>query len=311
MRIITIGMDNNRVYAGPLTACIGYFDGVHLGHRALIKKTIEEARKNHSESALITFDPDPWVAIKGMEPSSIKHISTFRERLNKVVELGIQNVVILKFTKEMSELSCEEFSSRILGKLKLNAVICGFDFHYGYMGKGDSVSLQKELGIPIFVVPPVEDAEGKISSTRICTAIEKGDMVTVHRLLGDYYSMSGTVIHGRHVGSSIGFPTANLSYSTEYIIPRHGVYAGWVSVKSGKYMAMINIGHNPTFNYRNEVSIEANILDLHEDLYGCSIKIEFVDFIREERRFQSKNNLIMQLEQDAWHVRRILSGQKV
>lgn len=310
MRIITIGMDNNRVYTGPLTACIGYFDGVHLGHRALIEKTIETAKQNHSESALITFDPDPWVAIKGMNPSEIKHISTFRERLNKVVELGIQNVVILKFTKEMSALSSAEFSSRILGKLKLDAVICGFDFHYGFMGKGDSDSLQNELGIPVYVVPPVEDEKGKISSTRICNAIEKGDMKTVKHLLGDYYSMSGTVIHGRHVGSSIGFPTANMSYSQEYIIPRHGVYAGWVSVKSGRYMAMINIGHNPTFNYRNEVSIEANILDLHEDLYGCSMKIEFVDFIREEKRFQNRNNLIMQLEQDAWYVRKVLSDHE-
>lgn len=307
MRIITIGMDNNRVYTGPLTACIGYFDGVHLGHRALIEKTIETAKQNHSESALITFDPDPWVAIKGIDPSEIKHISTFRERLNKVVELGIQNVVILKFTKEMSELSSVEFSNRILGKLRLDAVICGFDFHYGFMGKGDSDSLQKELGIPVYVVPPVEDELGKISSTRICNAIEKGDMKTVKHLLGDYYSMSGTIIHGRHVGSSIGFPTANLSYSREYLIPRRGVYAGWVSVKSGRYMAMINIGHNPTFNYRNEISIEANILDLHEDLYGCSMKIEFVDFIREEKRFQNRNNLIMQLEQDAWYVRKVLS----
>lgn len=307
MRIITIGMDNNRVYTGPLTACIGYFDGVHLGHRALIEKTIETAKQNHSESALITFDPDPWVAIKGMDPSEMKHISTFRERLNKVVELGIQNVVILKFTKEMSALSSEDFSKKILGKLKLNAVICGFDFHYGFMGKGDSVTLQKELAVPVYVVPAVEDEEGKISSTRICNAIEKGDMREVKKLLGDYYSMSGTVIHGRHVGSSIGFPTANMSYSKEYIIPHRGVYAGWVSVKSGRYMAMINIGHNPTFNYRNEISIEANILDLHEDLYGCSMKIEFVDFIRDEKRFQNRNNLIMQLEQDAWYVRKVLS----
>lgn len=306
MRIITIGMDTNRVYTGPLTACIGYFDGVHLGHRALIEKTIETAKQNHSESALITFDPDPWVAIKSVDPSSIKHITTFRERLNRVVELGIQNVVILKFTKEMSALESSDFSSMILGKLNLSALICGFDFHYGYKGAGDSESLKTELGIPVHVVPPVEDEHGKISSTRICQAIEEGNMNEVSRLLGANYTMAGTVVHGRHVGTSIGFPTANISYSNEYIVPKIGVYAGWAIVKGKKHMAMINIGHNPTFNYRNELSVEAHILDFNDDIYGSSIRIEFVQYLRGEKRFQSKNNLVLQLEQDAHQVRILL-----
>lgn len=305
MRMITIEMENRKVYQGPITACIGYFDGVHLGHQALIRKTVETAKANGSEPSLITFDPDPWVAIKGVDPSSIHHISTFRERLDRIVSFGIVNVIILKFTHEMSALSSADFCTQILGRLNIRAMICGFDFHYGYMGKGNSETLAREMGVPVSVVKAVEDEKGKISSTRICCAIEKGDMEEVRHLLGTSYQMSGTVVHGRHIGTSLGFPTANIDYGKEYLVPACGVYAGQVIVKGKKYMAMINVGHNPTLNYRNDISIEAHILDFNEDIYDCSIRVIFHTFLRPEMKFANMNNLIMQLEQDASHVRRI------
>lgn len=305
MRIITIEMENRKVYDGALTACIGYFDGVHLGHQALIEKTVQVAKETGTESALITFDPDPWVAIKGIDPSTIRHISTFRERLDRIVSFGIQNVIILKFTKEMCSLPSADFSKKILGRLNIKAMICGFDFHYGHFGLGDGDTLQKELNVPVYVVPPVEDEKGKISSTRICTAITTGDMKEACRLLGCEYAMTGTVIHGRQVGRQLGFPTANIDYSDEYLVPANGVYAGHVIVRGKKYMAMINVGHNPTVNYRKDISIEAYILDFDEEIYGCSIRVFFADYIRPEKNFANRSNLIMQLEQDAMHVRRM------
>lgn len=298
MRIITISTETKRVYTGPLAACIGYFDGMHIGHRALIQKTLECAKETQAESALITFDPDPWVPIRGIDEADIKHISTFRERLNKAVELGIQNVVILKFTKEMCQLSPEKFVSDILKKLNLTSLVCGFDFHYGFMGRGDTESLKESLGVPVYVIPPIEDEFGKISSTRITKAIIEGDMESAHRMLGDWFTIEGTVVHGNRVGSSLGFPTANVQYSKEYILPKGGVYAGFAIVQGKRYKTMINLGHNPTLNYQNDMSLEANILDFKGDLYNRQIKLEFVHFLREEKCFKNRDNLIMQLEQD-------------
>ena len=132
-----------------------------------------------------------------------------------------------------------------------------------------------------------------------------GNMDEVSKLLGTDYQISGTVVHGRHIGTALGFPTANIDYLSEYIVPACGVYAGQVIVKGKKHLAMINVGHNPTVNYRNDISIEAHILDFDEDIYGCSIRVIFHSFLRSEKKFASKGNLIMQLEQDAAHVRRI------
>ena len=307
MRMITIETGTEKVYQGPITACIGYFDGVHLGHQALIQKTVEVAKENGSEPSLITFDPDPWVAIKGIDPSTVRHISTFRERLDRIVEFGIVNVIILKFTRDMSGLTDAQFCSDILGKLNIQAMICGFDFHYGFKGKGNSSTLAAQMHVPVYVVEAVMDEKGKISSTRICEAIEKGEMDEVRHLLGTDYSMSGTVVHGRHVGTALGFPTANIDYQNEYLVPACGVYAGYVIVKGKKHMAMINVGHNPTVNFRNDISIEAHILDFDEDIYGCSIRVIFHTFLRPEVRFANRTNLIMQLEQDRQHVRRIFA----
>lgn len=304
MRIIKIGVDTKRTYTKPMCACIGYFDGMHKGHQQLLKHTISMAKKMHCESALITFEPDPWVTIR--HAKDVKHITTMRERLNRAVQFGIQNIIILEFTKEFSQLSPEEFVQKILSQISLKGIVCGFDFHYGAMGKGDARSLQQTEGIEVDIVAPVEDAKGKISSTRITNCIEQGQMEEAAEMLGYYFRISGVVVRGRHQGHSIGFPTANVQYDSEYLLPKGGVYAGFVVIEGKRYPAMINLGHNPTFNYRNDMSLEANILDFDEDLYGKTIGVEFVHFIREEKRFTSKGNLIMQLEQDIYTTRKIL-----
>ena len=306
MRMITIETGTEKVYQGPITACIGYFDGVHLGHQALIQKTVEVAKENGSEPSLITFDPDPWVAIKGIDPSTVRHISTFRERLDRIVEFGIVNVIILKFTRDMSGLTDAQFCSDILGKLNIQAMICGFDFHYGFKGKGNSSTLAAQMHVPVYVVEAVMDEKGKISSTRICEAIEKGEMDEVRHLLGTDYSMSGTVVHGRHVGTALGFPTANIDYQNEYLVPACGVYAGHAIVKGKKHMAMINVGHNPTVNFRNDISIEAHILDFDEDIYGLDVRTELLKFIRDEKKFSSEEELKTQVLSDIDRIKKEL-----
>lgn len=306
MRIIKMGLESNRIYSKPMCACIGYFDGMHKGHQVLIEKTIEMAKKYHCESALITFDPDPWVTIK--HAKNVKHISTMRERLNRAVEYGIQNIIILDFTTEFSQLSPEDFVQQILSKISLKGIVCGFDFHYGAMGKGSAETLKQTEGLEVEVVQPIEDDLGKISSTRITKCIEEGKMQEASKMLGYNFRISGIVVHGRNKGHSIGFPTANLQFDPEYILPRTGVYAGFVIIQNERYKAMINLGHNPTFNLREDISLEANIFDFNKDIYGKFITIEFIEFIREEKKFSSKGNLIMQLEQDIVTIKKKLKN---
>ena len=304
MRIIKMGLYSNRVYTNPMCACIGYFDGMHKGHQALIQKTIEMAKRKGCESALITFDPDPWVTIKHVK--DVKHITTMRERLNRAVEYGIQNIIILDFSSDFAKLSPEDFVQQILSKISFKGLICGFDFHYGFMGKGSAETLQQTEGLEVEVVQPIEDEQGKISSTRITQCIEDGKMEDAAEMLGYFFRISGIVVHGRHQGNAIGFPTANIHYDPEYILPKSGVYAGFVIIQNKKFGAMINLGHNPTFNYRNDLSLEAHMIDFDKDIYGKLISVEFIRFIRDEKRFSSKGNLIMQLEQDIISTKKIL-----
>lgn len=304
MRIITIGMNTSLVYKVGLCACIGYFDGMHLGHQKLIEKTISMAKEKGCESALITFDPDPWVTIRNQK--DVHHISTFRERINQAVGLGIENIVILQFDKEMSQLSPDQFLSEILGRLNLKGMVCGFDFHYGAKGMGNAETLQKHAPFDVFVVDAVSDDKGKISSTRISECIEEGKMEEATAMMGRMFEMEGVVIHGRNKGTSMGFPTANIQYSPEYLIPKTGVYACYVQVGSEKYRAMVNVGHNPTMNYSEKISVEAHLLNCHKDLYGKHIVLYFVSYIREEIKFRSRENLIMQLEQDTRNINALL-----
>jgi riboflavin kinase/FMN adenylyltransferase len=304
--MINLSLECMNVPSIPMCACIGYFDGMHRGHQELIKETIKMAQEKNCEAALITFDPDPWVTIKGLQ--NVKHITTIRERINKAVALGIQNIVVLKFTKEMSQLAPEDFVSKVLGKLNLQGLVCGFDFHYGLMGKGSAETLKNSVSYEVHIIGEVDDNLGKISSTRISECIVNGDMEQVAEMMGTYYSIEGLVVHGRRMGTDIGFPTANVSYSDEYLLPKPGVYACIAHVGGRTYRAMVNLGHNPTFNYRQELSLEAYLLDFSGDLYEHSIRLDFIHFIRDEMAFHNKDNLILQLEQDAHTVRKLLAN---
>lgn len=304
MRIERIQYPQVRKIPVPMVACIGYFDGMHLGHQALIKKTIEVAKELDVESALITFDPDPWVTLKNLE--NVKHITPLNQRTNLAVKMGIDNIIILSFTKEMANLSAQSFLNDILMKCNLKALVCGFDFHYGKNGEGDVHRLKKDASFDVYEIASVDEGGEKISSTRITKCIEEGDMELAERLLGYPFEIIGYVRHGKHQGVTIGFPTANIAYSDEFLLPKPGVYAGYAFVNGAKYMCMINIGHNPTFNYSQELSMEAHLIDFKGNLYDRRIRIQFKKYIREEKKFQFVGNLIMQLEQDRFAIRKYL-----
>lgn len=303
MRIVNVKLGEIRKQKNPVVACIGYFDGMHKGHQALVNATLEKAKELGVESGLITFDPDPWVTLRNEK--DVKHITPLQQRINIAVELGIKNIFILNFTKEMAALSPLDFI-KVLDSCNIKALICGFDYHYGQFGKGDIESLKRDADFEVVVVDAVNDNEGKISSTRITNLIEEGEVHKAEELLGYAYRVEGYVVHGNAKGRTIGYPTANVSVSSEYLEPKGGVYACFALIDGKKYKAMVNIGHNPTFNYTETMSLEAYILDFSGDLYDKRLKISFKYYLRPEKKFKYIGNLKMQLEQDEFAVRTLL-----
>lgn len=295
MKIHTCTMNSAALIDRDVVACIGYFDGLHKGHMALVENTIAKAKELNADSVLITFDPDPWVIIK--QVVDVQHLTTMKQRQKLAEEAGLDHFVVLEFTKEMSALSEKQFVELLCRNLPLKGMICGFDFHYGSRGSGNAATLATH-GFEVVCVQSVNDEQGKISSTRICECIDEGNMESAMALLGYAYTIEGRVVHGNAKGTGIGFPTANIMADSEFIIPARGVYVGSVMIDEISYPAMINIGYNPTFNKRRLLSIEAHLLDFHQNIYDKEVSVAFYKKIRSEKRFNSIDELIEQLNKD-------------
>lgn len=302
MEVIKMGIGNIQASPIPLSACIGYFDGLHLGHQQLVSNAIHSAKEKQGQSALITFDPDPWQVLKNID--DIDHLTTMEERIEIGASLGIEKWIILEFTKELASLSPNAFLDEILIPMNIQTLVCGFDYHYGYRGQGNIETLKQQQAFEVKVISEVDYKGEKISSTRIEKAISQGDMELSEKLLGRSYSLCGNVVRGNHVGTNVlGFPTANLELSANYVIPQRGVYVGACLVKGQLIRSMINIGHNPTCNHRENLSIEAHLIDFNADLYGQSVTLYFYEKLRDEIKFKNADELIDQLNKDCLNTK--------
>lgn len=279
-----------------ITACIGYFDGIHLGHQKLISRVLTLAQQDGSVPSLITFEPDPWTVIRHME--NIPHITPMDQRIAIGERLGIRNWIILRFEKEMQELSVEDFHERVLKALRIKTLVCGFDFHYGAFGRGDVHTLRNQEHFYVDVIEEVSSEHKKVSSSRIEELIKEGNVEKAALFMGRFYDMWGYVKKGSQMGRKYGFPTANLQVKDTYVIPRLGVYAGAVKVDGVWWGAILNVGHNPTYNYQEQTSIEAHLLEFHGDIYGKNVIFRFATYLRDEEKFENAQALVKQLEKD-------------
>lgn len=273
---------------------LGYFDGVHRGHRQLMETAIAKAKAAGIQSAVLTFDPDPWQVLK--PNADLHHLSDLEDKAMILESMGIDCFYIVNFTREFAGLSNEQFH-QFLKDLNITEVVCGFDYTYGKKGSGNIETLRKDSGLPVDVIEQISDHEEKISSSRIEALIREGNVEEAGELLGYLYTMKGTVESGFQRGRKLGFPTANLSFSKEELCPASGVYAGYVLVKNHAYKAMINVGTNPTFNNR-EKTIEAHLFDYSGSLYGKKVRFLFARRLRSEIRFASVEDLKEQLRRD-------------
>lgn len=307
MKQITI-RDYLQLYRNEhqLAACIGYFDGLHRGHQILIEEAKMLAAEKELETALITFDPDPWTVIHNK--THVKHLTPIKEKVRIAESLGIDYLITIEFTKDLSKLSPVDFIEKILVPLNVKTLICGADYKFGYRGKGTIEDLKKygHYYFDTHVVALDRVNEQKIGTTAITQAILNGNIEQANHLLGRPYTISGFVIGGQHRGREIGFPTANMDVVDEYVIPKQGVYAGYVEVKGKIYQSVMNIGHNPTFNTTEHLSIETYILDFDEVIYGEIIKQSFIKHLRDELKFDSIDELVEQMHQDVREARKIL-----
>ena len=287
---------NKRIFA------LGFFDGVHLGHQALLRECVRLARSMDVETAAITFERHPQSLFHTDIPPLL---TTIRDRFRLLLRYGIDHVYPLPVTAEVMGKPWRAFLLELM-EYGAAGFVCGHDFRFGSRGEGNAELLRqfcRERKLPCVIVPEQSLDGVRISSSYIRKQIAEGDMATAVRYLGHGHMLTGTVVTGRKLGHKLGFPTANIELPEGVIVPRHGVYACRAYVGENSYMAVCNVGSRPTVQ-GHQVRTETWLLDFSGDLYGQSVTLEFFWFLRPEQRFQSLDALKEAVLQDAENTRK-------
>jgi len=286
---------------GNIVLALGFFDGIHLGHSALLNKTKERAAQLGLAPAVFTFDRHPRQVITGKPTPLINSADDRQEILHRIY--GIERIFVCPFTEEVMRLAPREFIRRYLHEsYDVAHVVAGHDFHFGYRNEGTPQILQEEcakLGIGCDIVSRVELDGITVSSSYIRQLLQQGQMARACRFLGHPYSVSGTVRHGLHIGTTLGVPTVNLDLPEGVLIPAHGVYLSRVFLENGEgYPSLTNIGVRPTVKSGSAANAETFLLDFSGDLYDQSVRLELYDFLRPEQKFDSLTELQAQIHKD-------------
>lgn len=284
---------------------IGFFDGVHIGHAALLRKTKERAEQSGAIPAVVSFDIHPDNLVFGGE---VKLINSAVGREDIIRRLyGIDSVIFLHFNQHLMHMPWRDFIDSLIAELSISHIVVGHDFCFGYRGEGTAEKLRAycaEKGVGCDVIPAVTLDGRVVSSTYIRSLIEAGDMEQAARYLGHPHILSDTVHSGYHLGRELGAPTINMYFPEGVLVPRYGVYASRVCLGSGESRcAVTNVGVRPTTGESNRVSVESHLLDFSGDLYGRQARVEFYRFLRPERRFESFEELSEQIVRDADEAR--------
>ena len=281
--------------------CLGNFDGVHRGHRALVEelKRQNAAREQHLYLGALLFAQPPSSILS---PITVPQLTTLDEKLKLLGDMGLHFAVLYDFA-ELKDMSPDDFVKQVLIKqCHCRLAVCGFNYTYGAKGAGNVARLQETFGATpgctLSVVDAVTDGPHTVSSSLIRSMLENGHPEDAARLLGRPYSLQGKVTHGRHVGTTMGFPTANLAFPSGSLIPMKGVYLSCVRIARHSYFAISNVGRRPTFENDGQINCETFIFHYNGDLYGREIQVSFLRFLREEKKFNSVAELEAQIKHD-------------
>ena len=286
---------------------IGVFDGVHMGHQEVINQVKTIALSSKSLSCLITFTEHPRAVLSSN--SDIKYITASEKKVSLLKSSGLDLVIPLTFDLDLSKLRAGEFCQLLRDRLRMSKLIIGHDFVMGFQREGTPdvlKSIGAELGFSVEIVEQVSTSGNRISSTAIRQAITSSEVGKAAKYLGRLFSLDGTVVTGDGTGKSLGFPTANISVNESRLIPGDGVYATWAYINKKKYLSATSIGTKPTFNGSNRL-IEVYLIDFDGDIYGDNMEIEFFDRIRDQMKFDSKEQLIEKMNEDIIKVKNIVS----
>ncbi|ADQ82859.1 bifunctional riboflavin kinase/FAD synthetase [Riemerella anatipestifer] len=283
----------------PTALSIGMFDGVHLGHQSIIKNLKKISDEKKLSSGLLTFWPHPRTIFNPNE--NLKLLNTLAEKTSLIENLGVDFLFLQNFDEDFRNLSADDFVKKILvDKLNVKHLIIGYDHRFGKDKKGDFNLLQKmatEFDFEVQQLDAIQLENQNISSTKIRNAITSGDFKSANDMLGYHYPLSGKVIHGKKIGRTIGYPTANISIDNIKLLPKKGAYIVEVWIDNLFYKGMLSVGTNPTVS-GTELSIEVYILDFNKDIYDQDITIKFRDFLHEEIKFDGLEALIKKLDED-------------
>lgn len=291
------------------TVAIGKFDGVHLGHQAILRRLAAAAEADGCESIVFTFRSNPLSLLR--PDACPQPVMSAEQRLEAIAETGVTTCVMVDFDGALAAVPAEDFVRDILvGRLGARRIVVGEDFRFGYRGLGDVALLRElapEFGFTVELMDSIDDPElGRISSSRVREAVTAGDVERAGRLLGRPAAVRGEVVHGDARGRELGFPTANLGGTVEGLVPADGIYAGWATVNGETHPAAISVGNNPTFTPDAQSRVEAFLLDFSGDLYGATIEVRFVARLRGMVAFTGIEALIERMCEDVVETRRIL-----
>ncbi len=301
------GLDNIDRHRNMVIA-LGNFDGVHLGHRELIRRTIAVAENENYTPAVLTFDPHP---MKVLQPDRCPPMLLAKEeKIRLLADLGIQLLVIIPFTRKIARLSPRKFVKNILvDRFQVRAVVAGYNYNFGYRGAGNAgvlSQLAEEFGLRAIIVPLVRCGQVEVSSTLIRRLLLEGKVAEAARFLGYFPYLKARVVAGDRRGRQFGFPTANLALPADLLTPANGVYAVKVSVDGRLFKGVANIGVKPTFHLNRPQNLEVHLFEFNGELYKAEIKVEFIQRIRGEQEFSSVPELVRQIENDAGEAKKIL-----
>ncbi len=277
---------------------MGEFDGIHLAHQKLFNQTLDFAAKDNTLSVVLTFDPHPDQLLK--ENIVFESIFSLEEKIKEIEKYNFDYILIVNFTKELSAMSHQEFFQKYLRPLQIKNLIVGFDFKYGYKGLGNYQTIKEEGIEKVIVTNEILYNNQTISSTLIKKLLNDGKIEEVNYLLGKNFKFSGTVVYGKQIGTKIKVPTANIKLDNNYPALKKGVYVVECFIDNDKYAGIMNIGHNPSFNYNQNCSYEVHIIEdgFNMNLYDKNIVVEFIKFIRSEEVFENIDAFKKQIELD-------------
>ena len=287
-------------------ATIGFFDGVHRGHQHLLRQVLEVAHQRHMASLVVTFFQQPRHVVTH-ETDRFFLLTTTNEKLHLLQQAGIDHCEVMEFTQELALMTAHDFMQLLHDKYGVSALVIGYDHRFGHNrseGFDDYVRYGKQLGIEVLQATQFP----AVSSTKIRELLLEGDLEAANQILGYRYMLEGQVVNGFHIGQTMGFPTANLQVAPEKLIPADGVYAVMVELDGEQHQGMLNIGTRPTLANSDERSIEVHIFDFHDNIYDKELRLSLVKCTRGEVRFASKEQLILQLQQDAAEIKTILGS---